>query len=1017
MATYLETATVSTTRPELPNDSSEKNDFASMKNSSKRPRDAKKGGPKTEPAKSHKRATTATKLDAAKRLAKKDAKPDAAAAETAPVQHPAPSKRSARAQRAPVEVLPSVEQAVETPSLDLSPVKRTTRQVLRAAKAAAAAKALKSGAAAGALDTPVRLTRQAVRALARKSRAEKGHPEKGQPEIAQIESASAEQRRPKKGRAESARVVPETPVVETTESDASAKRLTRRAAREVAAKGPEANAGLESRLEAMLADHLAARRSEGSSALTLNQILVRLEDMKPGKSEVLNALDRLTRLGKLVALKEQRWCSPARKGEGVGRLKSLPSGRVIAIFDPPLAARHGGEPIKEATVESEDLGTALGGDMARVTLLRASNGGSFGKTKARVLETLELGTTFVVGQYFGDSKGGKLVPNQRNLMGREVEVGRSGFNLKLENGQWAVANIARRAPWPAPLQGEISEVIGDYNDSHVDVTVLLRSRGCRESFPEEAEAEAAAFPDGLSKQEIARRRDLRGLLTFTIDGADSKDFDDAISIERVGADKWRLGVHIADVAHYVTEGSALNQEGVDRATSIYPLDRVVPMLPERLSNDLCSLVPKQDRPALTCLMDVRLSGEVESYELVESVIHSDFRLTYDQVQEMLDGHDAGKGAPKGFEKVYPALLECRQLSRGLVEMKKQRGALDLDVPEVKIQLDKEGRTIGLGTRARAESHRLIEEFMTLCNEVVGRHMRRHKLPALYRVHGEPNIEAVERLAPVLRGLGLAVSFKGEWTPKQIQSTLSKTEGVAGGHILRRLVLRAMQKAIYVPNNSGHFGLGSECYLHFTSPIRRYPDLIVHRVLKESLAPGGGSKELIAHFRDHMEDLGRHCSARERESMNIEYDAAALKSLEFMAPKVGETFEGFVSGVSRAGAFVELSPWPAEGMIPMRAMEGYWQHDEETMTLYESRTGRRLRIGDAVEVLLEKVDPLALKMDLKLLSGGRVSENEKKSGKGTTRKKLGGMADTRKKGGKSPFYAKAAKSKGRAKKKR
>jgi ribonuclease R len=755
------------------------------------------------------------------------------------------------------------------------------------------------------------------------------------------------------------------------------------------------DSGIEAALPGRIFDALEsaspARPGSGlSSALSLGDILSRLGLKRRDRPEVQRLLSLMVRDGAAVSLKDGRFARGPRKGEAIGRLKALPRGRTIVIFDSPLFGF--GENLTEAEVEFENLDTAIGGDRVRVKLMRRVGS----HPAAKVLEVLDRGLTIAVGQYLGDDRGGILQPRQRALEGRLIDVGRSGIAAGLKDGQWAVASLTHYPEAPMPLRGKVEEVLGDYNDSGVDITILLRSQGCRERFPEDVLAEAANISEEISDKEIARRRDLRGIPIFTIDGADAKDFDDAISIERLGPGRWRLGVHIADVAHYVREETPIDREGRDRATSIYPLDRVVPMLPSRLSDDLCSLRPNVDRLAVSCVMDVKESGEVEKYELFESIIHSRWRLTYDKVEDCFRAADAGNPAPEGMEDVWPLLAEARQLALGLVQMKKDRGALDLDVAEKIIKLDATGKAVGVALRARLESYRLIEEFMTLCNEVVGRHMRQRRLPALYRVHEEPDIEAVERLTPVLRGVGVPVHFRGSWKPAQIQASLAKTEEHPAGHLLRRLVLRAMQKAIYVHENLGHFGLGSECYLHFTSPIRRYPDLIVHRVLKESLAPGGMSPELRSHFDAAMPELGRHCSDRERQSMAIEWDAAEMKGLEYVEKFLGESFEGYVAGIGRQGAYVELCAAPVEGLVSLSSLSGWWDFDPETLTLSEQSTGRRLRIGDRVEVIIERVEPLVPRMDLSLVSGGSMADpaalRERRAAlalKGTAGKRRGG----------------------------
>jgi ribonuclease R len=763
---------------------------------------------------------------------------------------------------------------------------------------------------------------------------------------------------------------------------------------------------------------MAATAQVDEALLTIPQIVARLGAREEDEEAVRDALFHLVMEGRLLMVVGERFARAAGRDEVIGRLRLRPSGKAFVALTEPIEVDD--EPVRDVMVRAEDRGASFGGDLVRVHLLRMQKDRVLGA----VTQVLERAAEFVVGQFSGDTHGARLIPRGTRI-DREVvlamsEVRRALDGRSLKNGDWVVAKVNKWTSAPRPLEGTLAEIIGDYNDSGTDVTILLRQHGCAEAFPPDVEAEAEAIKEAVPSGEIKRRRDLRDLLTFTIDGADSKDFDDAISIERLGRDRWRLGVHIADVSFFVRQGAPLDRDALERSTSIYPLDRVVPMLPERLSNDLCSLRPREDRLAMSCMMEVDREGEVTDYELFESVIHSDHRLTYDQVQAVFDAADKDDDVndlaiedSMGQRLPVAAILEARGLARHLVSMKQRRGALDLDVPEPVVRLDRDGRVLDVTYRQRHESHRLIEEFMTLANEVVGRHMRHHHLPALFRVHDVPDPGAIERIAPVLRGLSLPISLKTEWGPTQIQALLARTEQMEAGHILRGLVLRTMQRAIYQPENIGHFGLGSECYLHFTSPIRRYPDLIVHRILRESLAKGGLPRDRRDYYVETLPSMGSHCSEKERDAQRIEWDVEKLKGLEFMATRLGEEYEGYVSGCGQRGAFIQIAPHPVEGMLTMKSLPGWWRFDEETMVLVEENTGRRLRIGDKVQVMVERVDPLGLQMDLRLIEGGRVvgdapAEYREKGKRGAAR----GAA---KKGGK-PGAAPAKGSKGGARKK-
>ena len=727
--------------------------------------------------------------------------------------------------------------------------------------------------------------------------------------------------------------------------------------------------------------------------VSLATLLQQIDGAKASKRAFKAALKDLIASGKIQERANKHYAISTGDADVRGSLKILPSGRSIVIPDQILP-----EPFSESReihIPERNRGSALHGDRVRVRLTRQRRTGD---AAGRILVVEERRRTHVVGKFLGDDRRARLIPRD-DILGRPLEIhgprpkGADGKPIK--NGEWVDVKITRFTDHPEPLIGEIAEYIGSPGSAGLEITVLLRSMGCREGFPPEVQAQANSFPDELPKTEFKHRRDLRDRMLFTMDGADAKDFDDAITIERVTAAKkggrretkdprWLLGVHIADVSHYVEEGTPLDADALDRSTSIYPLDRVVPMLPERLSNNLCSLVPNVDRPAMTCEMEVDASGFVHRYEIYESVIHSRFRLTYEQAQEALDRREQGGRAPRGLGGIMPSLREAQTLARHLAEARTRRGSLDLDLPESKVVLGEDGRTEDIITRSRLETHHIIEEFMLLANETVGRHCERHKIPTLFRVHDKPNMERLEQLAPALRGLGLPVDLRGDWGHPQFQALLDATKKLENGHHVRRLVLRSLMRADYRPENIGHFGLAARTYVHFTSPIRRYPDLLTHRALRYSLRlKPDARKEAFADLRERMPDYGKQTSAQEREAQTIEWDAEAIKSMELMERHVGEEFRGTIVGVASFGAFVELARWPVEGLLRVSSLPGgYWEFDSETLMLRESGSGETLRIGEPIGVRVEKVDVMAGQMDFSFvehLAPVRISQGRKKTG--------------------------------------
>ena len=707
-------------------------------------------------------------------------------------------------------------------------------------------------------------------------------------------------------------------------------------------------------------------------------LMTRIEGATQSKRAFKVALKQLVAEGRLLELGNKHYALPGGRMEVVGILRSLPGGRAVVLPDTALP-----EPFadaREVRISERERDTALHGDRVRVRLNRERYDG---KPTGSVVAILERRQPTLVGQYYAMPRGGRVVPRDARF-DRSLLLPTPLPPDKVANGDFIVARITRYTRAPEPLLGEFVEHLGRLGDAGLDITVLLRSLGCTEVFADDVLAEAEALPAHLPEAEAAHRRDLRHAPICTIDGADAKDFDDAITVHRLPNHCWRLGVHIADVSWYVRSGTRLDEEARDRATSIYPLDRVVPMLPERLSNDLCSLRPREDRAALSCEMTINAEGVVLDYEIYESVIHSKHRLTYDEVQEFFDADDHGRPGPPAFTDIQPMLREARALARCLTRMRLKRGALDLDLPETKVLVGADGRTHDVVRRPRFESHQLIEELMLITNETVAEHMKRKGLPTLYRVHGTPDMERVGRLVPVLKGLGIPASSGIDWGAAQFQAVLGATERLGtAGPAIRRLLLRTLMKAVYSHENIGHFGLASTTYLHFTSPIRRYPDLLTHRALRATLRLKGQElANALAVYADELPAMGRHTSAMERQAMEIEMQAASIKSMELMERHLGEEFEGVVVGVSLAGAFIELTQWPIEGLIPVRTLEGYFEFNEENLTLRCDRNGLIFRVGDVLHARVERVDVSAGQMELKYLShaeGGRRPANTAQRG--------------------------------------
>ena len=706
--------------------------------------------------------------------------------------------------------------------------------------------------------------------------------------------------------------------------------------------------------------------------MSQREIMERLDAPRGGRKLVYNALMALVREGKIVKLRKRHFALPRRASSVVS----------VPIH---ISARGAGYAIGAAPdgsdlyVHQRNTADALDGDHVEVQLFSGSKG-----AEGRVVAVVERAHEYIVGQFRRTGRGGLVTPRNVRL-NRWVELRDAPPRNELPDDAWVRVRVRRWSDHPeTPLLAELEEIIGCSGERGLPVLLLLRDMGVEIDFPSEVGQEASAFEDAVTDASREGRLDLTGETIFTIDPATAKDFDDAISIERLGDGGWRLGVHIADVAHFVKPGTALDDEAHRRATSIYPIDRVVPMLPERLSNELCSLRPREDRLAMSCIMEVTAGGDVRAHQIANSVIHSRHRLNYGEVQDFFENPD--KRADFPFSDITAELLEAQELARRLFKRRMDRGALDLDLPETEVVCNEAGDVVDIKRHDRFESHRLVEEFMLLANETVADHLRKAKLPCLYRIHDIPDPKSIQNVAAALRVFGVQVPKKLDPTPKAYQPILDALHGRDGAHIAQRLLLRTLMRAEYSPTNRGHFGLASKCYCHFTSPIRRYPDLVVHRVLKAEIAGETGEEDWAEGFGEDLPETARNCNDQGEEAESIEREATQIKSMEFMEDHVGDIFEGWVSGVMKRGFFVELIDMPVEGFVPVSTIsDDHYDADEDRVRMIGRHTGRSFYLGSRVQVQIVRVSAIEGEMDLVLAedsagaapSGGRGKKRRKK----------------------------------------
>ncbi|MBO5458202.1 MAG: ribonuclease R [Clostridia bacterium] len=571
-----------------------------------------------------------------------------------------------------------------------------------------------------------------------------------------------------------------------------------------------------------------------------------------------------------------------------------------------------------------------------------------------VVKILERGYSTVVGTFRRDRRAGVLIPDEKKLA-TEIYIPLSAC-ANIPNHVKAVAKITSYPHGKCP-GGEIVEVLGDEEDFFAEELSIIRSYGLREEFPPKVEREANRQAARLiTEEEISKRRDLREKIVVTIDGADTRDIDDAVSLEKDG-DEYLLGVHIADVSHYVAYRSPLDLEAYERGTSVYFPDRVLPMLPKALSNGICSLNEGEDRLALSCLMRIDGKGVVKDSEIVETVIRSSHKMTYDEVDKILDGEEA---VCKKYALVKDMVCLFGELTHILQATREKKGSISLDVKEAKILFD--GEQIVIPDYRRTFSHQIIEAFMVLANETVAAYMQSIEAPFVYRIHEKPSVEKAVAFQTFAKTLGLKARFQtDDVKPYDYQNLLKAAEELPIFSVLNRTMLRSMQKARYSPDNEGHFGLASKCYCHFTSPIRRYPDLCIHRIIKFII--NGGYGEACDRFGDFVKDAAKQSSERERKATDAERDVDDLYTTMYMSDHIGEEFDGVISGVTSFGLFVEL-PNTIEGFIPIETLYGQFVYDEPRFRLVgktESYT-----IGQSVRVKAVDVDFERRRTEFRLL---------------------------------------------------
>lgn len=675
--------------------------------------------------------------------------------------------------------------------------------------------------------------------------------------------------------------------------------------------------------------------------LTIDELSVALDVPKDQREDLKNLLDEMESEGLIFKTRKDRYGALERMGLVSGRFQGHDRGFGFVI---PDAAGQ-----EDLFIQSDNQNGAMHGDrvVARITKYPYEDK----RTEGEIIKILSRANQKIVGVFDRSGSFGFVIPDHKKIRGDIiVPIDKS---MGAMPKQKVVVEITRYPEPERNAEGRVIEILGDKGETGVDILSIIRAYNIPEEFPHEVLNEAKIVPQAISSEEVAKRRDLRGLTMVTIDGEDARDLDDAVSLELTEDGIYRLGVHIADVSHYVREASALDDEAVKRGTSVYFPDRVVPMLPKELSNGICSLNPQVDRLAFSVIMDIDNLGRVINHEIFEGVIHVNERMTYTDVYKILEEND--EVLSKRYEPLVPMFERMKELALILRKKRILRGAIDFDFEEAKIIVDEQGRPIEIKRYQITIANKIIEEFMLLCNETVSEHFFWAGIPFVYRIHEDPDPEKIQKLNAFLFNFGQRIKGSGNVHPKALQDVLEKVKGSPQERIVSTMMLRSLQKARYSHEHEWHFGLAASYYSHFTSPIRRYPDLIIHRIMKEYIN-GELDETRIEHYADILPEIAKQSSEREKNAEEAEREYENLKKAEYMQQHVGETFTGVISSITAFGMFVELEN-TIEGLIRLSSMEDdYYRYEEKMYCLIGERTGTIYRIGEIVDVMVTRSSP-------------------------------------------------------------
>lgn len=673
------------------------------------------------------------------------------------------------------------------------------------------------------------------------------------------------------------------------------------------------------------------------------EIAMLLDIPKAKRSELMEVLDSLVADGTIGVSKKGKYMKPENVAL-VGTFESTSRGFGFVVIP---------DREDDIFVKANDTMNAFYHDKVKVVITTEKNGGK--RAEGKIVAIVEHEVKEVVGTFQKNRTYGFVIPDNAKI-NCDIFIPQEFMNGAVE-GSKVVASISDYGSQSKNPQGKVTEVLGHIDDPGVDIMSIIKAYDLPVEFPESVKKAINDIPDVVSEKDKAGRVDLRNVQMVTIDGEDAKDLDDAVYISKEGP-VYHLGVHIADVSHYVTEGSALDKEALKRGTSVYLVDRVIPMIPHKLSNGICSLNQGEDRLALSCLMDIDEKGNIVGHRICETVINVDRRMSYTSVKKILVDNDTNEIMK--YKELVPMFHMMEEAAELLRKKRFARGSVDFDFPESKIILDENGHPTDIKPYDRNVATKIIEDFMLAANETVAEDYFWQDMPFLYRTHENPDPEKMRKLATFINNFGYTLRLTDDLRPKEIQKLLSEIEGSDAENLISRLTLRSMKKAKYTTECVGHFGLAAKYYCHFTSPIRRYPDLQIHRIIKENLH-GGLSPKRAAHYDAILPDVAVQTSAMERRAADAERDTDKLKMAEYMEQFVGETFDGVVSGVTAWGVYVEL-PNTIEGMVSINNMKGFYTFDEEHYEMVGELGNRSYKLGQKVKVVVIGTDKILRTID-------------------------------------------------------